>query len=125
MDSFAKRLTLIINDLGYSKNSFADLLGYKNNTPIYDYTREDEKAKMPGFEFFEKVIQAKKGINIEWLISGEGDKYHEKGTAATKSEEAAITLIAVQELREQLAFLRLQNTDLTKALLKGKMVEQG
>lgn len=88
--SFQKRLTLIIKELGYSKNSFADKLGYKNNTLIYDYTREDDKMKEPGFDFFSRLVQAKTGINLEWLIAGEGDRMNKKHTAATNNGEAAV-----------------------------------
>lgn len=77
-------------------------------------------------EFTEKVAEIDgKKINGHWLLTGEGSMFlEEKGTAATNSTEAALLREAMQELREQLTFLRQQNTSLTEAFLKGKVVEQ-
>jgi hypothetical protein len=124
--SFAKRLTQIISELGYNKNSFAELLKYENNNQIYDYTREDDKWKRPGFEFFERLVQSKVGISIEWLMTGEGDRMNKKGTAATNNE-AAVQKV-VDGLLVQLSTLNqanLINAQTIATLLGSKMVEHG
>jgi hypothetical protein len=129
--SFQKRLTLAIKELGLTKNSFAEKLGYETNTLIYSYTREDDKKKEPGFEFFERLIRSKVGINLDWLLIGEGDMFNKKGTAATNSDEAAVLRIAVKELSAQLQFMRDENSklsvnyiNLTEALMKRKVIEK-
>jgi hypothetical protein len=78
----------------------------------------------------EHVINMKKShpdFNTEWIITGQGGVFLElKGTDETNdSEKTALLKSALAELREQLAFLRVQNSDLTKALLKGEVVKQG
>jgi hypothetical protein len=106
--SFSNRLNLIINELGYSKNSFAEALGYKNNSVIYDYTREDVKQKQPGFDFFQRFVHAKTGINIEWLLTGEGDKWQKKGTADVKTslkEKAPDNEELIEGYRRRVYFL--------------------
>src|SRR5690606_17282653 len=60
--------------LGHNKNSFSEALGYSKNTLIYNYTHNDpEKRQEPKLEFFERLVQSKMGINIMWLLTGEGD----------------------------------------------------
>lgn len=118
--AFAERLTLAIKELGFSKNSFSDKLGYKNNGLIYDYTKEGGTATQPGFEFFERLIQANTGINIEWLFTGEGDMIYKKHTAATKSDEAA-----VRELFKDLETLRAIAVNQTETILNLSRVIKG
>lgn len=124
--AFSDRLNLLIKKLGTSKNQFATRLGYKNNGVLYDYTKEGDEATKPGFEFFEKLIHAKTGVNIEWLITGEGDMMLEKGTAATNNDEAAIRQ-KLKDMREEIKFLRERNTELTQSVLNlsgSKVIEQ-
>ena len=97
--SFSDRLNLLIKELGVSKNEFATKLGYKNNGVLYDYTKKGDEATKPGLEFFEKLVHAKTGVNLEWLIGGKGDMMIKKGTAATSSSEAAV-LADLEALRE-------------------------
>lgn len=106
---FAKRLTVVIKHLGYNKNSFAVLLGYENNTPIYDYTRAKD-PKQPGFDFFRRFIQAKTGINIQWLFTGEGEMKESAGPSDTAER-------AIQELYNDLRHLRKTNGELSEAVL--------
>lgn len=103
--SFRNRLLLAIKELGLNRNSFAEKLGYESNSYIYDYTRENPKPKEPGFDFFQRFVLAKTSINIEWLLTGEGDMWNEKHTAATNSDEAAVK----QEMERTITILREEN----------------
>lgn len=125
MLSFAKRLDLIIKELGYSKNGFINELGYKNNSVIYDYTSEKEGSSKPGIEFVEKMIQVFPGINLNFLFTGNGDALVKKGTAATNIDEAAVRE-ELRKMRLEIEFLRARNTELTQSVLNlsgGKVVE--
>lgn len=125
--SFQQRLMQIISALGYSKNSFSDLLGYSSNSYIYDYTREDEKFKQPGFEFFQKLVQTKKGINIDWLLTGEGEAFNKKGTAATNNDEAAVneTLKSLSNSIAALTHANLVQAQTIAQLLPREVVKDG
>lgn len=125
--SFRDRLLLVISELGMNRNSFSEKLGYKKNSYIYEYTREKPEPKEPGFDFFQRLVLAKTGINIEWLLTGEGDRFIKKGTVDTNFDEAAIRK-ELQYLRDEAKFLRGRNTELTQAVLNlsgSKVIEQG
>lgn len=76
-----------------------------------------------GLDVLEKIINSNQNLIPE--IGAVFISTDIKKSAIPESTEAALLKEAMQELREQLAFLRSQNTDLTKALLKSKMVEEG
>jgi hypothetical protein len=79
-------------------------------------------------DFTNKVVnQNGEPLSGHWLLTGQGTMFlGKKHTDETNnSEPTALLKDALAELREQLAFLRVQNTDLTKALLKGEVVKQG
>lgn len=88
--SFSERLLLIINELGENRNSFSEMLGYKNNSYIYDYTRTKPEPKEPGFDFFKRFIQAKTGISLYWLITGEGEMYEKNIQPQQNGSDAAV-----------------------------------
>jgi transcriptional regulator with XRE-family HTH domain len=127
MESFGKRLSLAIKELKLSKNEFAGRLGYKNNGVIYDYSREDGRETKPGFDFFEKLVHADTGINIEWLIGGKGEILNRKGTAATKKTEATVNKDR-EELYKDLETFREIAKNLSVQVMvrnQSKAVEQG
>lgn len=101
--SFSDRLNLLINELGVSKNEFATRLGYKNNGVLYDYTKPEGEATKPGFEFFERLIHAKTGVNIHWLFTGEGPMM--KGKQGGVSDAAAM-MEDRKELKKDLDLFR-------------------
>lgn len=113
--SFRERLLLVISELKLNRNSFAAMLGYENNSYIYDYTRETPKAKEPGFDFFQRFVQAKTGISLEWLLTEEGDMKKENHTAATNSTEAAVRQ-QLKEMREEIAYLKELSMNQARAL---------
>jgi|ERR1044071_10443875 hypothetical protein len=92
--SFRDRLLLVISTLEMNRNSFSERLGYKNNSYIYEYTREDPPAKEPGFDFFQKLSLAKTSINLDWLLTGDGDMLIKKGTPATNNSDAGELTVA-------------------------------
>jgi len=66
------RVAEMINKLGISPNSFAKELGYSRAQTLYDIMNG---KSAPSYDFFKKVaiaeISAK--VNIEWLLTGEGE----------------------------------------------------
>lgn len=126
--SFRERLLLVINELKLNRNSFADRLGYEKNSYIYEYTRETPKPKEPGFDFFHRFVLAKTGIALDWLITGEGDMYEKKGTAATNNVEAAVNRDR-EELYKDLEFFRGEVSRLNQIILnlsiKAGVIDQG
>jgi hypothetical protein len=100
---------------------FADLLG-ENPNGLSDIKAGRKKLTI---DHIRNLKNSHTDFNLDWFFTGEGSMFLQKKSATTETTEAALLKEAMQELREQLAFLRSQNTDLTKALLKSKMVEEG
>lgn len=84
--TLGERIAFIIRELGLTQNSFAKRLGYKNNVQIGEYVG----GTKPGWEFFQKLIQAVPSINLDWVVAEIGPPFKEKGTAATNTDEPAI-----------------------------------
>lgn len=121
--AFRERLLLAINALGLNRNSFSERLGYDKNTYIYEYTREKPNPKEPGFDFFNRFVLAKTGIRLDWLLTGEGDMWEEKHTAATNTLEAAVKSLADSVARLTEANFTANQT--IAQLLSREVIKQG
>lgn len=71
-EAFANRMVELLKELGVNANAFAKTLLYDRSQTVYDA----KKAKSyPSFIFFQRflAVDAYNHINIEWLISGNGN----------------------------------------------------
>jgi DNA-binding XRE family transcriptional regulator len=67
------RIKLIMNGLGYNKNSFSTAIGMTNNVTIGRIVNENRN---PSFDIIEKIIQTfGSKINSDWLITGKGEPF--------------------------------------------------
>ncbi len=106
MNTLGPRIELIINKLGYNKNSFSKKLGYKNNTQIGEYIN----GTTPRVDFFEKLVQAFPGIDLNWLVTGEGEPFKAEASKAATAE--ATDAVQPNEFRDWIKDLRSQVTHL-------------
>lgn len=70
MDTINDRIGLIINNLGYNKNSFSKAIGLKNNTNIQNMFTGRKSG--PSYGVVEKILLTFDSISAEWLLRGEG-----------------------------------------------------
>ena len=69
--TISERVSLIIDRLSVSRNSFANDLGYPKPQTIYDIT--DGKSA-PSYDFFRRLMfsEYSEVVNIDWLLTGRG-----------------------------------------------------
>lgn len=69
---FANRLKLVIEHQRLKVSEFSNSLGYERPQSVYDFVNGKVK---PSFDFFEKFISAGYSsiIDLEWLITGDGE----------------------------------------------------
>lgn len=121
------RMVRIIEENGLSVAQFENEAAETGIAVSGGYLRKAaKKGTNIGIDLLDYFLAKFNHVDANWLITGSGDsgKIEKKGTAATNSVEAAVLREAMAELREQLAFLRAQNSDLTKVLLQRKVVEE-
>lgn len=63
-------MSLLINELGYNKNSFSHRIGMSNNTTIGNLVNK-EKYK-PSYDVLIKIARTFPEVNIDWLVTGRG-----------------------------------------------------
>ncbi len=90
----SERVSLIINRLSTSRNSFANDLGYPKPQTIYDIT--DGKSA-PSYDFFRRFMLSEYSevINIDWLLTGRGKMIiaPEPETSSAPTDPAIIRMI--------------------------------
>ena len=74
MDTFKKRLEWLLSKSGLNPSQFATKLGYNNSEKISRLFR-NEKNK-PGFDILNDIANNFE-INLNWLVTGNGDPYYE------------------------------------------------
>jgi predicted XRE-type DNA-binding protein len=120
-DTISQAITALIlrhiEESGLSDRKWAESVGISH--PMIGRFKDGTAM---GIDTLERIVT--KYPELRQKVAAVFYQTEEKSTAATNSTEAAILREAMAELREQLAFLRAQNSDLTKALLQGKVVEQ-
>lgn len=109
---FSNRLVRIRNDK--SQTEFADYLGIEQ-THISRY--ENDKAK-PGFDFL-KILSEKTNVNLNWLLTGEGDMYVNGKSESELSKENRELKMKLQELESNIS-AALRNLTQTKPQSKKK-----
>lgn len=77
-----ERIKLIMEQEGYNKNSFSATIGLSNNVTITRLINEERK---PSRMTCEKIAQRFPQYNPNWILTGEGDMYQNKGTEIVSS----------------------------------------
>lgn len=88
-----ERLLKLIEALGFNVLSFSKFIGVSDGTTRMYTTR----GSKPGAEYLEKIIRANNRINIEWLLTGEGemfkpDKYPTAAVAKVNNPDQIISI---------------------------------
>jgi len=60
-----------------SSSQFADKIGVQRSSVSHVLSGRNK----PGFDFIHKILDAFPGINADWLITGYGEMYKQRGTA--------------------------------------------
>lgn len=81
-----ERVQFIMDETGHNKNSFSEAIGLTNNVTI---TRLINEKRKPSKATCTKVIDSFPKYNLEWLLTGTGDKYNNNSNieAELKSNE--------------------------------------
>jgi len=118
----SERISKIIEFIGISRNAFAKKLGYERAQTVYDIING---KSAPSFDFLQRfaLSEYSEAINLEWLITGNGEmeRIVNKGEAKTTSNTEALELIC--KLSGENALLKKENEDLRKNLKPGKRVQ--
>ncbi len=135
----SERILQIIEYYGINKNRLAKALGYERAQAIYDVV--NEKAQ-PSFDFFNKFAKSEfsESVNIEWLISGEGEMLKSQSSPTGESssdwknlsksqqrqlENQAETInrmsMLVEKLQKELDEYRSQRGNMGKGKIVSKM----
>lgn len=68
-----ERVQMIMSETGHNKNSFSEAIGLTNNVTI---TRLINEKRKPSKATIQKIVAAFPKYNLEWLTTGEGEKYN-------------------------------------------------
>ncbi len=77
------RMLYLLNELGYNKNSFAKRAGFTNNVTIGKVTTGDT---VPNYATLERIAIAFPEINLNWLITGNGEPFLSSQHTSKSSE---------------------------------------
>ncbi|MCC7532355.1 MAG: helix-turn-helix transcriptional regulator, partial [Bacteroidia bacterium] len=69
MDELNKRIVDIMNKYGYSKSTFAALIGV--SLPLITHITSGRNK--PGVDLLQRVAEQFPDINLEWLLLGTGE----------------------------------------------------
>ena len=118
MSSISERIEMIMNEMGYNKNSFSKAIGLGNNVTIGRIINE---KRDPSYEVLQKIIQTfGHRINARWLVTGEGEMKIEPDTFMVNDPEAEYSSDDIRKIITNLEFLNeSMNTELKK--LKSRM----
>lgn len=72
MQTVSERLEALIAALGYNTNSFSKELGYANNNVTIGRIIAD-RGKQPSADTLQKIKARFARVNLNWLLTGEGD----------------------------------------------------
>lgn len=90
--SFSKRLHQAKDYFGYNPNTLSKAMGLEHNALVYKYLDISKNAQ-PTLKTISMIRKAMPGINLNWLLEGEGSMLVEKAEADYKSLSAAINLL--------------------------------
>ncbi len=96
MTTINERLQSLIDAEGLTVNGFATELGYERSDKIYNIVKGKTK---PSYEILQEITNKFVSVNIEWLISGNGEMY--KGGKVQKANYTEITN-AIKSIRSNL-----------------------
>lgn len=90
-EEVSKRIMLIINRLCLNKNQLAQKLGFANVV----ITNITNQRNLPSFDFLYRLKTYDNKIDLNWLITGEGDVFiAEKQNNPSENIELYKTLVA-------------------------------
>ncbi len=111
--SVNERVGILINHFEKSQTKFAEKIGV--SAPGLHEIIAGRKSK-PSFDFLCKIKKAYENVNLEWLITGEGEMLiHKKNTNYFSYEDEMNFKIAIAELK---GYLRGSNIELLGKLEK-------
>ncbi len=105
------RISIIIEYLKLTPNSFAKKLGYERSQTLYDIINQ---KSAPSFDFFYKfcVSEFSALIDIEWLISGNGNYKKEENHLIAFPKDNTKELEMIRDLAAENALLKKENEEL-------------
>ena len=96
-EAVSKRLKELIEELGVNQTEFAAAIGTTQNTINAYFTNRRQLT-----EGMAAKIGLKYGINPQWLLSGEGQKYNENQTSQLQKANQLKQIASIRETIQQL-----------------------
>lgn len=96
------RINQIIENQGLNISSFARRIGVGDQTVRAVVAQRRNK---PGYDFILKIAQAYKWLNVEWLITGEGEMKMPTESAKNEGEEVKIG-DGIEQMSDLMKYLR-------------------
>ncbi|HAZ00675.1 MAG: hypothetical protein A2W90_14455 [Bacteroidetes bacterium GWF2_42_66] len=107
----SERISIVIEYLNLTPNSFAKKLGYERSQTLYDIINQ---KSAPSFDFFYKFCNSEFSalINTEWLISGNGNYKKEERQLVALPKDNTKELEMIRDLAAENALLKKENEEL-------------
>jgi hypothetical protein len=83
-----ERVSIVMNHYGLNKNSFSKEIGIKNNVAIGRIINEKRK---PIRATLEKIVNRFPEINLDWLLTGNGDMLIDKPNVEVPKEAPPVS----------------------------------
>ncbi len=101
------RLELLMRHFGLSVNSMAKKLNFSRTT-IHNIVSENGRRTSPSHDFYSKLKESYENINLNWLITGEGEMLldNEPLLAADSAAEYKVLEPKKTDLQEALAEIK-------------------
>lgn len=80
------RILLLIENLGFNKNSFSNFIGIQPQTLHHIVAGRRTK---PSFDVLEKIICSVENLNIDWLLTGKGEMFLDATSAPVGGDAIA------------------------------------
>ncbi|MEZ5047502.1 MAG: hypothetical protein R2831_10975 [Chitinophagaceae bacterium] len=109
--TFNDRFESMLKELGYNANRFAVELGYNGNKKIQRLIGTSNK---PSIDILLDIKNKFSNINIEWLLTGEGDMY--------KPKDSSVDLAKCQKERDTLFSMLIEKKEEIERLKEEKKI---
>lgn len=79
------RLEAVMKSLGLNQNSLANKLGL-SKTVVFNIIAESGRRNAPSHGFYQKLKSSFDNINLNWLITGQGEMFSEDVQVSSKED---------------------------------------